>query len=654
MPKSRQTITLPNTYVGAQPNFIYAPSNGGYHADFHGMSKTDLQQITAGLAFHNLRGRIIASLNLLQNKIDTLYANFSIPTDTLVEQDLSAAGLTRSESREGIKTNKDIVDGVIKQRREHLAQAIQTANLYSGGDPLSLTSSERAKIGIKAMGGNIHAFPARAKEHLDSYAASYKAAKEAKILTQVINGLVGRAATLSHQLAAAEAAAQAAAAKAAAEAAAKAAAEKAAAEAAAKVAAEKAAAEAVAKVAAEKAAAEAAAKVAAETAALAANETNEAPHKQEHIFTFTNAQEGAAQLSVVAGAVALTAETSISLESAIQVGIQALKAIGSAIFDRATGVGIGLLVHTTKLGNSDLYPPSTLTVPARSLAPQLPSNLEEVASRGGTVDIPYRIYGQVEKYSIIATSPHNGVSSQVPVRALTLNSALNAYTFTTDRTPARTLIFPIAAQGSSSTTSPVIPVNVPVYTGLTLTPIASKAEALPAIDTTGILDGIYVFPVESGIPPIYAVFSSPYEGATTKGEHSGRMYNPEQAGGPIQNLDWTTASVTQEGIDLVKLHTGRFPRSEANRIMIDRLEQILIGVITITDIDKRFYTHEIRELERYRAIGVDDGVEGSVWNDAHTATLEDYRINENRTPLYTAEADAAGEKDDYANALKEK
>ena len=98
MPKSRQTITLPNTYVGAQPNFIYAPSNGGYHADFHGMSKTDLQQITAGLAFHNLRGRIIASLNLLQNKIDTLYANFSIPTDTLVEQDLSAAGLTRSES----------------------------------------------------------------------------------------------------------------------------------------------------------------------------------------------------------------------------------------------------------------------------------------------------------------------------------------------------------------------------------------------------------------------------------------------------------------------------------------------------------------------------------------------------------------------------
>lgn len=132
MPVLRQTITLPNTYVGAQPNFLYAPPNGGYHADFHGMSKTDLQQLTAGLAFHNLRGRIIASLNILQTKIDTVYANFSIPTDTLVEQDLSAAGFARSDSHDGIKHNKNIVDAVINQRREHLALAIKTANLYSG------------------------------------------------------------------------------------------------------------------------------------------------------------------------------------------------------------------------------------------------------------------------------------------------------------------------------------------------------------------------------------------------------------------------------------------------------------------------------------------------------------------------------------------
>lgn len=42
--------------------------------------------------------------------------------------------------------------------------------------------------------------------------------------------------------------------------------------------------------------------------------------------------------------------------------------------------------------------------------------------------------------------------------------------------------------------------------------------------------------------------------------------------------------------------------------MIDRLEQILNGELEATDIDKHFYTHEIRKLERYRALGVPDHV----------------------------------------------
>ncbi len=129
-----------------------------------------------------------------------------------------------------------------------------------------------------------------------------------------------------------------------------------------------------------------------------------------------------------------------------------------------------------------------------------------------------------------------------------------------------------------------------------------------------------------------------------KGEHSGRMYNPDKAGGPTQDLDWTTASVTQEGIDLVKLHTGRFDPSDANKIMIDRLEKILSGQISITDIDKRFYTHEIRELERYRTQGFTDGVNPKndpIWNNAHTATLEDYKLKDGFDLFYTQEALAA-------------
>lgn len=357
---------------------------------------------------------------------------------------------------------------------------------------------------------------------------------------------------------------------------------------------------------------------------------------------------GASQLSTAAGSIAITAGSGLTLDAAIQAAKVALGTVVSA----ATAVGIGALVYSPSLGNGEL-PATMLNTPAKDIAPNLPENLAEIAAAGGTVDVPYRIYGDQSKYSVVATQATGGLAASVPVRALALDPVANAYTFTTTDTPPITLTFPIAAPGNSSTGTPAQPVETPLYTGITLTPIEVKAEPFPVVSQLDIRDAIYVYPADSGLPPIYAVFSSPYEGATTKGEHSGRMYNPDKAGGPTQDLDWTTASVTQEGIDLVKLHTGRFDPSDANKIMIDRLEKILSGQISITDIDKRFYTHEIRELERYRALGVVDGEKGSVWNNAHTATLEDYKINEKNQPLYSEDALSAGAKQDYADALKE-
>ena len=76
--------------------------------------------------------------------------------------------------------------------------------------------------------------------------------------------------------------------------------------------------------------------------------------------------------------------------------------------------------------------------------------------------------------------------------------------------------------------------------------------------------------------------------------------------------------------------------------MLNRLENILKGELQTTDTDKRFYTHENRELERYRALGIpddehpDDG--GSTWNNTHTATLEDFKLSSDRSLLYTPEA----------------
>jgi hypothetical protein len=77
--------------------------------------------------------------------------------------------------------------------------------------------------------------------------------------------------------------------------------------------------------------------------------------------------------------------------------------------------------------------------------------------------------------------------------------------------------------------------------------------------------------------------------------------------------------------------------------MITRLERILQGELT----DKLFYIHEIRELERYRNLGVKDrdlpDNAGEIWNNTHAATLEDYKLSNNEALLYTPEALKAAE-----------
>jgi uncharacterized Zn-binding protein involved in type VI secretion len=125
-------------------------------------------------------------------------------------------------------------------------------------------------------------------------------------------------------------------------------------------------------------------------------------------------------------------------------------------------------------------------------------------------------------------------------------------------------------------------------------------------------------------------FGSRYGGTGTKGPFSGRPFNPERAGGPIENLDYRSAKITSEGVEQVKLHTRRFDDFEPNRMMADRLDRIAKGELEPTDFDRRYYTHELRELQRYRNQGIADDVDPGydVWNDAHTATLEDFKISE--------------------------
>ncbi|RAI64546.1 S-type Pyocin [Pseudomonas fluorescens] len=353
------------------------------------------------------------------------------------------------------------------------------------------------------------------------------------------------------------------------------------------------------------------------------------------------------EAGTAAGAIAIHLADGWTFGLVIDKGIKLLAGLGEALISRATAVGIGALFYSPALANGELFPETALKLPGTTFLPKLPSNLNEIAATEGTIDLPYRIFGDLNQYTLVATPAGGSVSAKVPVRALAFDPTTSAYSFTSNDTPPIILSFPIIHLGDSSTTSPARPAQVPTYTGVTLSPLLVQPEPLPAFELPDFRDCIYCFPIESGLPPIYVVFNSPYEGATTRGKYSGRFFNPAKAGGPILDLDWTSATVSQAGIDLVKLHTGRFSPSDANAIMIERLKKILLGELVITDVDKRFYTHEIRELERFRALGVADGVnsdDGVIWNNTHAATLEDYKVKDAFELLYTPDAIEADEK----------
>lgn len=120
-----------------------------------------------------------------------------------------------------------------------------------------------------------------------------------------------------------------------------------------------------------------------------------------------------------------------------------------------------------------------------------------------------------------------------------------------------------------------------------------------------------------------------------KGAISGRLFNPSKAGGKILNLSYENVKITDQGVALVEAHVRRFnPVGEAELRMVERLKNIATETLVAEPVDLRFYTHELREYLRYKKLGYptgqptnpDDAYE--LWNNAHTATLEDYKLKE--------------------------
>lgn len=134
---------------------------------------------------------------------------------------------------------------------------------------------------------------------------------------------------------------------------------------------------------------------------------------------------------------------------------------------------------------------------------------------------------------------------------------------------------------------------------------------------------------------------NPANGPTVLGPTSGRRFAPYKAGGPILKLSYQNVKITQKGADIVEFHVRRFnPVGQAELKMVERLRRIADGKILPEPVDLRFYTHELREYLRYKKIGYPTGQPEDtdeayeVWNNAHTATLEDYSLKEGPGVLF--------------------
>jgi hypothetical protein len=91
-------------------------------------------------------------------------------------------------------------------------------------------------------------------------------------------------------------------------------------------------------------------------------------------------------------------------------------------------------------------------------------------------------------------------------------------------------------------------------------------------------------------------------------------------------------------VEAVAAHLARFVPDgvleRPERGMLDRLTAIAARELVPTQYDRNFYTHELREAARYEQLGYgpDADLGGAdmydVWNNVHTAALEDYGVSD--------------------------
>lgn len=164
-----------------------------------------------------------------------------------------------------------------------------------------------------------------------------------------------------------------------------------------------------------------------------------------------------------------------------------------------------------KLNNGERQ--ASFAIPVAELSPPLAVDWQAIAAAKGTVDLPYRLKTLNVDGSIqIIAVPTEPGSAAVPVRALTLDSASGTYKYTTTGPGGGTiLVTPDTPPGQidPSSSTPAVPHGPLIMPGTLLIPKEPQIESYPELEQREFNDGIYVYPEDSGIPPLYIVYRDP-------------------------------------------------------------------------------------------------------------------------------------------------
>ena len=204
---------------------------------------------------------------------------------------------------------------------------------------------------------------------------------------------------------------------------------------------------------------------------------------------------------------AATVTLQVAIRAAITALIEAAASAASGIF-----VGVTALVYSPELANGELPQRYALSTPLSDLAPKHGQNLSTIAAAGGTVDLPVRVSSKTaadgRSEFFVAKTDGVIVPSKVRVVAATFDAKQKVYSVSTTHVPPRTLTWtPIVNPGNSSTTLPAQHSVPPVYKGATVTPVIGRIDTFPGLVDASFDDFITVFPADSGLPPIYVMFS---------------------------------------------------------------------------------------------------------------------------------------------------